>query len=75
MGANQEEEKSEADAGDSDEAEEQSEADNEENQFKEDLNIVSKKHANYISLEEREREDMDFPDEVDTPFKDARVRF
>ena len=24
---------------------------------------------------ERDKEDMDFPDEVGTPFKDARVRF
>lgn len=24
---------------------------------------------------ERDKEDMDFPDEVDTPFKDARVRY
>jgi len=26
-------------------------------------------------MEKRAAEDMDFPDEVDTPFKDARVRF
>ena len=43
--------------------------------FKEDLNKLSKKHENYIDLEERNREDMDFPDEVDTPFKEARLRF
>ena len=26
-------------------------------------------------MEERAKEDMDFPDEVDTPLKEARVRF
>jgi len=26
-------------------------------------------------MEERAQEDMDFPDEVDTPLKEARIRF
>jgi len=41
----------------------------------EDPNKNSKKHANFTDLESRAREDMDFPDEMDTPFTDARVRF
>lgn len=36
---------------------------------------VSHKHTKFTDLESRAREDMDFPDEVDTPFTDARVRF
>jgi pre-rRNA-processing protein TSR1 len=40
-----------------------------------DENLVSSKHAKHTDLEKRAAEDMDFPDEVDTPFKDARVRF
>ena len=47
----------------------------EEDHFKEDLNKVSQKHQKFIDIEERDKEDMDFPDEVDTPFKDARKRF
>lgn len=38
-------------------------------------NKVSQKHKQYTNLEERDREDMDFPDEVDTPFEGARERF
>jgi pre-rRNA-processing protein TSR1 len=40
-----------------------------------DDNVVSQKHLKHSELEERAAEDMDFPDEVDTPFTDARVRF
>lgn len=40
-----------------------------------DENLVSQKHAKHTDMEKRAAEDMDFPDEVDTPFKDARVRF
>ena len=47
----------------------------EDEYFKEDLNKISQKHAKHTHLEARAREDMDFPDEVDTPFKDARKRF
>ena len=36
---------------------------------------MSQKHIKHTDLEERDREDMDFPDEVDTPFEDARKRF
>ena len=43
--------------------------------FQEDVNKVSQKHQRHIDVEARDREDMDFPDEVDTPFKDARKRF
>ena len=71
MGDGNEEIKSEA----ADESEEESEAGIEDDMFKEDLNKISKKHEILTSLEEREREDMDFPDEVDTPFKEARIRF
>jgi pre-rRNA-processing protein TSR1 len=39
-------------------------------------NKVSQKHQAYIGLEERAKEDMDFPDEVDTPLDmEARKRF
>jgi len=38
-------------------------------------NVVSQKHIKHSDLEQRAAEDMDFPDEVDTPFTDARVRF
>lgn len=40
-----------------------------------DDNVVSQKHLKHSELEQRAAEDMDFPDEVDTPFTDARVRF
>jgi pre-rRNA-processing protein TSR1 len=36
---------------------------------------ISHKHTKFTDLESRAREDMDFPDEVDTPFVDAKVRF
>jgi pre-rRNA-processing protein TSR1 len=37
---------------------------------------VSQKHAKMTGIEERAIEDMDFPDEVDTPVdQPARVRF
>ncbi len=36
---------------------------------------ISNKHQKFTDLESRAREDMDFPDEVDTPFENARVRF
>jgi hypothetical protein len=71
MGDGNEEIKSEA----ADESEDESEAAIEDDMFKEDLNKISKKHEILTSLEERDREDMDFPDEVDTPFKEARIRF
>ena len=40
-----------------------------------DPNQISKKHAKHTDLETRAQEDMDFPDEVDTPEKEARIRF
>lgn len=48
--------------------------DDEELKIVED-NVVSQKHMKHSDLETRAAEDMDFPDEVDTPFTDARVRF
>jgi len=39
------------------------------------LNKISKKHAKHTDLEERAKDDMEFPDEVDTPFDDARTYF
>ena len=47
----------------------------EDEHFKEDLNKISQKHEKHTTLEERDAEDMDFPDEVDTPVKEARKRF
>ena len=35
----------------------------------------SKKHARLTDLQERAEEDLDFPDEVDTPLENARIRF
>jgi len=40
-----------------------------------DPNINSMRHKKHTDLEGRAQEDMDFPDEVDTPLKEARVRF
>ena len=46
-----------------------------ETMFKED-NKISQKHQKLTDLEGRERDDMDFPDEVDTPLDvEARKRF
>ena len=47
----------------------------EELKYMNDDNGVSQKHAKHTDLEKRAAEDMDFPDEVDTPFQEARVRF
>ena len=43
--------------------------------MEDDPNFVSQKHAKHSTLEERAAEDMDFPDEVDTPLKEARIKF
>ncbi len=44
--------------------------------YMEDPNKISQKHQKYTDLEGRAREDMDFPDEVDTPLdQEARKRF
>lgn len=45
-----------------------------EDHFKED-NKISQKHTKHTDLEERDKEDMDFPDEVETPLQEARKRF
>lgn len=46
-----------------------------ESHFQEDENHISQKHEKHCDIEDRDREDMDFPDEVDTPLKEARKRF
>lgn len=58
-------------------SDEDSEADIEEEiaNLEEDPNFISQKHQKHTDMESRAREDMDFPDEVDTPFKEARVKF
>lgn len=44
--------------------------------FMEDPSKISQKHQKFTELETRAREDMDFPDEVDTPLdEEARKRF
>ena len=59
MGA-KEEEKSEASFVSDNES-----GDDIDNHFQEDENHISQKHARHTDIEERDREDMDFPDEVD----------
>lgn len=58
------------DVNDDDDADE-----GEDDEHAADNEPLSKKHIKYADLEARAQEDMDFPDEVDTPFKDARVRY
>jgi len=58
----------------SSEEEEDNEFD-EEAHFQEDANKISSKHIKHTDMEEREKEDMDFPDEVETPLVNARERF
>ena len=43
--------------------------------MEEDPSLISQKHNKATNLEDRALEDMDFPDEVDTPFVDAWQRF
>ena len=57
-----------------DESDESPDEGDENEYFKED-NKISQKHTRHTNVEERDKEDMDFPDEVDTPLKDARLRF
>lgn len=71
-----------SDGGMSDDDDDEEDGDNhedsqEEIQEEEDKNDQqhSNKHTKYTDLEERAAEDMDFPDEVDTPFVDAYKRF
>jgi len=40
-----------------------------------DANVTSLRHLKHTNMEERAKEDMDFPDEVETPLKEARIRF
>lgn len=53
--------------------------DDDDGNLKDDENVaiepISHKHTKFTDLESRAREDMDFPDEVDTPFENAKVRF
>ena len=66
-----------SDSGISDEesSEEVGDVDDELAYQQDDPNVTSLRHKKQTSMEERAREDMDFPDEVDTPLKEARVRF
>ena len=41
----------------------------------EDPNLQSMRHKKQTNMDTRAQEDMDFPDEVETPLKNARVRF
>ena len=65
-GADDEDEESESEIGDAEE---------ELKYMEHDPNTVSQKHAKHTDLETRAQEDMDFPDEVDTPEQAARARF
>lgn len=58
-----------------DSEEDESEEEEEAEHFVEDPNKISQKHTKHTDMEARDKEDMDFPDEVDTPHKDARMRF
>ena len=67
------------DSGISDDEDESSDevgdADEELKYQQDDPNLQSQRHAKQTNMEERAQEDMDFPDEVDTPLKEARIRF
>lgn len=65
----------EAEDADEESESEEDDADEELESMQHDPNQVSQKHAKHTDLETRAQEDMDFPDEVDTPLKSARVRF
>lgn len=60
---------------DSDEEEESDSDMDEEAHFQEDANKISAKHIKHTDMDERAKEDMDFPDEVETPLINARERF
>ena len=66
-----------ADSDDAIESEEGSvgDIDDELAYMQDDPNLKSSKHVKATDLETRAREDMDFPDEVDTPFTNAAERF
>ena len=61
------------DDDDDEDSEEEEDSDDAEH-FIED-NKISQRHTKHTDMEGRDREDMDFPDEVETPLKDARARF
>ena len=68
------------DGGDSEISEDESSAevgdiDEELKYQQDDPNAVSQRHQKHTNMEDRAQDDMDFPDEVDTPLKEARVRF
>lgn len=65
-GVNSDEESSEEEVGDIDE---------ELKYQQDDPNVVSQRHLKHTNMQDRAQEDMDFPDEVETPLKQARVRF
>ena len=64
-----------ADDADEESESEVGDADEELGYMEHDPNQVSQKHAKHTDLETRAQEDMDFPDEVDTPLQSARERF
>ena len=67
-----------SDSGISDDEESSDEVGDEDEELKyqqDDPNLVSQRHTKQTNMEERAQEDMDFPDEVDTPLKEARLRF
>lgn len=72
-------ENQEEDSGISDEDDESSDEvgdmDEELKYQQDDPNFLSQRHQKHTNMEERAQEDMDFPDEVDTPLKEARIRF
>ena len=73
VGRENEEQKSE---GRVEEDSEDAEFDLNQSYVAEDPNKISQKHQKYTDLEGRAREDMDFPDEVDTPLdQEAKKRF
>jgi pre-rRNA-processing protein TSR1 len=75
VGRENEEQKSQGSLEQEDEDEDDEEFDINKS-FMEDPNKISQKHQKFTELETRAREDMDFPDEVDTPLDDeARKRF
>ena len=75
MGKENNEKDSDHGISDSESSDEVGDPEEELDYMQDDPNFVSQKHAKHSNLEERAREDMDFPDEVDTPLKDARVKY
>ena len=60
---------------DGDDSEEVGGVDEELGMQEDDPNFMSHRHKKHTDMETRAQDDMDFPDEVETPLKEARVRF